>query len=234
MKKLRTLAPIGLLLLAFAAYADTALYDLDAQNAKEIAEAIQSVLAAQCTAGPTPNPVTNQSMCHAELLPTGQLLIEAPASSQSQIAAVLKSIAARDAGPTPRVTLQYWVISGTPGMPNSADAALRPLSGVLEQLERLHGDLGFAVEDSVSLSTQSGTLGLSGGGPFEIAQNVRANGDALSGSLKIAFHEPQISQNLSIDVGMKRGEYLVLGERTFREDERSGLLFYVVHWPVAQ
>jgi hypothetical protein len=231
--KLRTLAPIGLSLLASAAFADTAVYDLGPTNADETAAAINNALHAKC-GSPAGDSGAVFSRCRADLLSTGQLLVEAPADSQAQIAEVLKAIAARDASATPRVTLQYWVLSGMPGKPDSADAALRPLSPVLQQLERLHGELGFAIEDSVTLTTQSGTVGFSRGGPFDVTQNVRVNGDDLSGGLNIGFQRPPTSQKLSLEVGMKRGEYLVLGERTFHEEEKSGLLFYVVHWLEAQ
>ena len=69
--KLRLLASISLLLLATTAAADTAVYELDAKNAKEIRDAFQSVLTAQCQ---QPGIGNNPNACHAELLPTGQLL----------------------------------------------------------------------------------------------------------------------------------------------------------------
>src|SRR4029077_3229686 len=149
--KLTRLAPLGLLLFAATAFADTALYDLDAKNAKEIANAIRSVVDAQCMTGPSQNPGTNASMCRGELLPTGQLLVEAPPTSQAQVAAVLKAIAARNAAPPQRATLQYWVLYGVPGKPDATDASLKPLNAVLQQLERLHGELGFSVQDAVSI-----------------------------------------------------------------------------------
>jgi hypothetical protein len=235
--KLRALALLGIVVTASAS-ADTAVYDLGTNNAKETAEAINNALHAQCGIPTGSENVAIMSKCRADLLPTGQLLVEAPAASQAKIAEVLKAIAARDAAPTPRVTLQSWVLSGMAGRPDSVDPALRPLSAVLQQLERLHGELGFAIEDSATLVSQSGTVGLSGGGPFSVTQNVRANGNDLSGGLRISFQRPPTAQNLSLEVSMKRGEYLVLGERTFSvEDEtavsktRRGTLFYIVHWP---
>lgn len=227
--KLRTLAAPALLLLAATASAEVAVYDLDAKNAKEIAAAIANVLQAQCTAGPSPNPVTNQTMCHSELLSTGQLLVEAPASSQARIAAVLQTIAARDASPTPTVTLRYWVIYGEPGKPD--DAGLEPLASVLAQLERVHGELGFSVEDFSGITTQSGANGSAAGGPLQINQTVRANGDSADAAIRLSFSRPPLSQNLNVDVTIRRGEYLVIGERSTGEPDNRGRLFYVVHWP---
>jgi len=244
--KLRTLAPLGLLLLAAAAFADTAVYDLDAKNAKEIADAIRSVVEAQCVTGPAPNPVTNSSMCRVERLPTGQLLIEAPAASQAQVAAVLKAIAARNAGPTPRVTLQYWVIYGVLGKPDTADALLKPLSAVLQQLERVHGDLGFSVQDSSTITTQSGASGSAHGGSLNIDQTLRASGDNLDLIAHVTFARRPVMQDLNVSVTIKRGEFVVLAERMADEPgkdtgkdeptkpEKAGMLFFVVHWPQGQ
>jgi hypothetical protein len=246
--KLRTLAPLGLMLVVATAFADTVAYDLDAKNAKEIADALGHVLLAQCISGPSNNPVTNQSMCIVELLPTGQLLVEAPAASQAQVAAVLKAIAARNAAPTPRITLQYWVIYGAPGKPSAADAALKPLGAVVQQLERAHGDLGFSVLDTTSLTTQSGSSGGTRGGTLNVDQTPRASGDDLDLTARLEFAPkpifPDLNVNLSVRVTIKKGEFVVLGERTAVEihsgeqakdlpvdiRQKSGMLFFVVHW----
>jgi hypothetical protein len=237
--RLHTLAPIGLLLLAATAYADTAVYDLDTKNAKEIANALQATLNARCgltnqgASGVSPN-------CRVELLPTGQILVEAPAASQAQIGAVLKAIAARNASPAPRVTLQYWVIYGEPGKPDAADASLKPLSTVLQQLERTHGELGFSVQDTATITGQAGTSARAGGGSLEINENLRASGDSLDLMTQISFARKPVVHSLNVNVTIKRGEFLVLGERTTPgepgkdQPEKPGMLFYVVHWPQGQ
>ena len=244
--RLHTLAPLGLWLVAATASADTVIYDLDAKNAKAIAEALGHVLTAQCSSGPK-DTVTNQAMCRVELLPTGQLLVEAPAASQAQVAAVLKAIAARDAAPAPRVTLQYWVLYGIPGKPDAADASLKPLGAVLQQLERVHGELRFSVLDNVNITTQSGASGSSHGGSLNIDETVRAGGDDLDLIARLNFAPrpllADLNVNLSVSVTIKRGEFVVLGERTAVEvgrDEQNknlpdvrqkpGMLFFVVNW----
>jgi hypothetical protein len=235
--KLHALASLGLLLLAGTASADIAVYDLDAKNAKEIAEALDKVVGEQCAAA-TGGP--HQTVCHAELLPTGQLLVDAPAASQSQVAAVLKTIAARNASPTPRVTLQYWVIYGEPGKPDAADPVLKPLNAVLQQLERVHGELGFSVQDIATLTAQSGTSANAHGGALQINQAVRASGDGVDLSAEISFARKPVVQSLNVRVTIKRGEFVVLGERTTTGEpgkdepdkpEKSGMLFFVVYCP---
>lgn len=224
--KLHALTPFGLLLLAATAVADTAVYDLDAKNASEITDALQSVLSAQCTQS-----LGNPNACHAELLPTGQLLVAAPEAVQAQVAAVLKAIAARNVTPTPRVTLEYWVIYGEPRKPDASDAALKQLDSVLQQVERTHGELGFSVLDSTTLTTQSGTTANAHGGALQINQRVRANADSVSAAIQLTFSP---AQALNVEVTIRRGEYVVLGERTAGEPDKSGRLFYVVHWPQGQ
>jgi hypothetical protein len=49
----------------------------------------------------------------------------------------------------------------------------------------------------------------------------------------VQVFQPFQSQ-LSVSTVLKRGEYVVLGERTFNMPDQSGTLFYVVHWPEAQ
>jgi hypothetical protein len=240
--KLRNLAPLSLLLLAATASADTAVYDLDAKNAKEIADALGRVLEGQCKVLPSNVQTTAPGMCKVELLPTGQLLVGAPAALQAQVASVVKAIAARDAAPAPRVTVQYWVIYGAPGKPSAADASLQPLDAVVQQLERTHAGLGFSVLDSTSLVTQSGSSGSAHGGSLNIDQTVRASVDDLALSAQIGFARRPVIQSLNVNVTIKRGEFVVLGERTAepgqdesRKDEpdkgqKSGMVFFVVHW----
>ena len=248
--KLRLLASIGLLLLAATAAADTAIYELDAKNSKEIRDAFQSVLTAQCQ---QPGIGNNPNACHAELLPTGQLLVTAPDAAQAQVAAALKAIAARNATATPRVTLEYWAIYGEPRKPNAPNAVPKQLDSVVQQLVRTHGELGFSVLDSTTLTTQSGTNARAAGGALQINQRVQANADSVSVALQLNFSPVRasaaagadaaaeavaaaalVAQGLNVEVTIRRGEYLVLGERTAGEPDKSGRLFFVVHWPQGQ
>jgi hypothetical protein len=245
--KLHTLPLFGLLLVAATAAADTAIYDLDGANAKEIAAAIGDTLHARCTSGPSIAPV-NQEMCHVALLPTGQLLVEAPAASLTQIAAVLKAVAAHNAAPTPRVTVQYWVVYGTPGKPAAADPSLKPLDAVVQQLQRAHSDLSFSLLDTTSLTMQSGSSGGARGGTLNVDQTPRVSGEDLDLTARLEFAPkpilPDLNVNLSVRVTIKKGEFVVLGERTAVEIHRAeqekdlpvdirqkaGMLFFVVHW----
>ena len=124
---LRTLALVGVLLAATAARAELQVYEVDAQISAEVVSALHDALQKQCAglAG---------KQCSARLLPSGQLLVEAPTETQGQIAAVLKSVAAHRAGPAPRVTLRYWVVVGTAGATSAADAKRAPPAGPQRRL----------------------------------------------------------------------------------------------------
>jgi hypothetical protein len=245
--KLQTLAPLAFLLVVATASADTAVYDLDAKNAKEIADALSRVLDGQCKVVPNNVASTAPGMCRVELLPTGQLLVGAPATLQTQVGAVIKAIAARDAAPSPRVAVQYWVIYGAPGK-GGTDAALKPLDAVVQQLARAHPDLGFSLLDTTSLMTQSGSSGGARGGTLNVDQTPRASGDDLDLAARIEYAPkpivPDLNVSLSVRVNIKKGEFVVLGERTAVEihsgeqgkdlpldiRQKPGMLFFVVHW----
>ena len=78
--KLRTLALFGIAV-GSTAGADTAVYDIGPNNAKETAEAIDAALHSQC--GRSGSDVAGTYNCIARLLPNGQLLVEAPTASQA-------------------------------------------------------------------------------------------------------------------------------------------------------
>jgi hypothetical protein len=226
--KLSELCSIGLLLAASsAANAEIRTYDLPSGNTNEVANALNAVLHSHCA--------TLNVQCEARMLPTGQVLIEAPAATHEQIAEVLKAIAGRGAGPTPRVTLRYWVVSGVRGKPDASAADLKQLGPVLAQLERVHGELGFAIEDSLTLSTESGSNAEMEGGQLTVNEQIRSAGRTLNANIDLRFAKPPVAQDLRVAVTIESGQFLVLGERAYRGSDDSGTplgtLFYIVHWP---
>src|ERR1044072_4087428 len=107
--KLKTLALFGIAVAPPAA-ADPAVSPLGASNPQETAQAINNAVKALCSRpGETAG---NANSCSAQLLPTGQLLVEAPTASQAKIAEGLKAIAAGGAAPTPRGPPHSWGVSG--------------------------------------------------------------------------------------------------------------------------
>jgi hypothetical protein len=248
--KLQTLLLVGLAVLAAAAaQAETRLYTIDSRNAEEIAKALGNVVRAQeaCPPRMTSAGSVVQMSCHVELLPTGQIIVEAPGEVHAQIAAVLKAIEAQGAEPTPRITLRYWVISGVDEDKTARAPQPAGIEPVLAQLRRLHGNLTFAVEESASLTTESGTGATSNEGELEVQNTVFANGDTVRAEIRLDFRQDPgracaqaqggcqpFRQELGLTTTIRRGEYLVFGERAFDTPDGRGTMFYVVHWPAAE
>ena len=220
---LRTLALGGFLLAATAARAEIQVYEVDAQISGEVVGALNDAVQKQCAgiAG---------KQCSARLLPSGQLLVEAPAETHAQIAAVLKAVSAHRAGPAPRVTLRYWVVVGTAGAASDAGAKRAPpaaLQPVLNQLERVYGDLQFNVAGTAAVTSDGAAALLpSRRRPLEVSQSARAVGDSLTASVNLSYKDAD--QELAVTVTIKRGEYLVLGEQSAAEG--AGTTFYIVNW----
>src|SRR4029078_8335664 len=90
------------------------------------------------------------------------------------------------------ITLQYWAIYGETGRPNPADASLKPLSGALQQVQRVHGDLAFSVQHTENITGQAGTSAGLKGCMLEISENLRPRGDGLDLMANILFRLPPI------------------------------------------
>jgi hypothetical protein len=186
-------------------------------------------------------------------LPTGQILIDTTPEMHEQVVEVLDAISRYHTEPAPRVTLQYWVVLGTR---DAAGATEMPplLGGVLDEIRQMHGPLSFRVLGNASLVTESGRDGRVNG-ELIISQHANVQGTRLNAELMIAFsyqttsgsvpnedgfqimQPPQYEmQSVEIDTSMERGEFVVVGENTFRENvvgqgPVDGTVFYIVHWP---
>jgi hypothetical protein len=232
---LRTILILLGALMALRAHAETRLHELPPENPEEVAGAVAAALQANCA--------NREINCRAQALPNGQLLVEAPADAQTEVAAVLQAIAQRSqasSGPV-RTTLHYWAVLGVAGEPDSDQASLRPLQPALTQLEQLSGPLGFTIVDRVTLTiVPYGRAGISGRrAGLNVNQNTNQVSESeMSASLALTYTSlgaganAQIAEEVSMSVEMtlQRGEFLVLGERKLSaEDGRS--MFYVVHWP---
>jgi hypothetical protein len=92
-----------------------------------------------------------------------------------------------------------------------------------------------------SITTQSGASGAAHGGSLNIDQSLRASDDALDLAAQIQFARKPVIQGLNINVTIKRGEFVVLAERTAGSSggddvdqstmDKPGMVFFVVHWP---
>ena len=240
----------GLILLVCLAICSSALaqeeielkiYDVASDNRDEIFSALQSIVGGG-----------------VQMLPNGQLLVRTTAEFHQQVATVLDAIAKSEAEPTPRVTLQYWIVLGLRPGTNDADTPAA-LNDVLAEIRQVHGPLSFRMLGNATLVTDSGMTGRTDG-EVTINQVAYVQGERLNAHLDIRFAYTYIMpsvppadgqadvnvapfinerrQGVDLNTSMEQGEFVVVGENSITDNivglgEVDGTVFYIVHWPLA-
>jgi hypothetical protein len=221
------LALIAALLVSSNAWADLKTYDVDPQYQQEIFSALRSVL----------EPQGQLSQGRVQLLPSGQILVNAEPETLAQVDQVLHALRSRPVSTTPRVELQYWAVVGS--RPAAANAAGTPppsaLNDVLAELKRFHGDLQFRLLGTTSLTTQSGQHGEIGGAPLHVDQTTFVQGDTLNAQIEMVLSstipEGPPPNRLEVGTSLRRGEFVVLGQSELVGGGLDGPVFFIVHWP---
>ena len=227
MTRLRLPAVALALSIASNAWADLKTYDIDPQYQQEIYSALRDVLNA-------PGQPTNGRV---ELLPSGQIVVNAGPDTLAQVDQVLQALRARPAAAAPRIELQYWAVLGSRGSAANAPGTAPPsaLNEVLAELKRMHGDLQFRVLGTASLTTQSGQRGEVGGSPLHVEQTTFVQGDALNARIEMLLTsmtpEGPPPNMLEVGTSLRRGEFVVLGQSQLAGGGLDGPVFFIVHWP---
>ncbi len=172
------------LLISSNAWADLKTFDVDPQYRQEIYAALQSIL----------TPQGFETSGRVELLPSGQLLVNATAETLVQVEQVLQTIRNRPAAAaTPRVDLRYWAVLGSRAPVANPPGTATPsaLTDVLAELERLHGDLQFRVIGTAALTSESGQNGQVSGMALEVEQTVFVQGDTLNATIDMHLEGSQ-------------------------------------------
>jgi hypothetical protein len=237
------------LLTSSNAWADLKAYDVDPQYRQEIFAALQRIL----------TPQGQSTSGRVELLPSGQLLINASPETLESVEQVLQAIRNSPAPEaTPRADLHYWAVLGSRTAAANPPGAAPPssLGDVLEELERLHGDLQFRVIGSAAVATESGQQGRVSGMALEVQQTVFVQGDALNAAIDMNLEGrvamppegadvgvrvtvvPPVPEGVQFDIGnirvqtaLRRGEFVVLGQSEVIGGGLDGPVFFIVHWP---
>lgn len=227
------------LLISSNAWADLKTYDVDPQYQQEIYAALKDVL---------------NNMARVQLLPSGQILVNAEPATLAQVDQVLQAIRARPVAAASRVELQYWAVVGTRAAGANAAASRGPnvsvvgsrspadlpappaaLNEVLAELKRVHGDLLFRLLGTTSLATQSGQHGEIGGSPLQVDQTTFVQGDTLNARIRMMLTStaPEGFSPNRVEVGtsLRRGEFVVLGQSELVGGGFDGPVFFIVHWP---
>jgi hypothetical protein len=236
MTRLRLSIVALLCLISTSAWADLRTYDVDFQYRNEVYEALRNLL--------NPGPMNTGSYGIVQLLPSGQILVNATPETLEQVDQLLRAIRERPVAATPRVSLRYWVVLGTsPGTTvTTRPGSTRPPSGlqeVLTELKRFHGDLQFQVLGTAAVVSESGQPGGVEGLPLSVHQLAHVQGDTLNAEIMIELEQEatlpavgtQTVGELEVRTPLERGEFVVLGESTQQGSGLDGTLFYIVHWP---
>jgi hypothetical protein len=226
-------------LISSNAWADLRTFDVGLQNQQEVFAAIRNVLNP-----PSVGPGI-QTFGSVQLLPNGQLLVNAQPQALEQLEQVIKTIRERPVASAPRVSLRYWAVLGTRAAANSANAVgTAPptvLNDVLAELKRLSGDLTFRVIGTAAVLSESGQLGEVEGMTLSVKQTAYAQGNALNATIEMHLQgrtpAPPAPEGVPFHIGtltvrtaLQRGEFVVLGESSLQGGGLDGQVFYIVHW----
>ena len=247
MTRVRLLAVVLLSLISSTAWADLKTYDIDPRYRTEIYEALRNIL----------NPDQGAIMpAHGrvQLLPSGQILVNASPETITQVDAVMKALQARPVEAAPRVTLRYWAVLGTRAQAGAANAlGTSPppvLNDVLAELRRLNGELAFRVIGTATAVTESGQYGEVEGMTLSVSQTAHVQGNTLNANIAMELvgdAPPQLQMQgqpqlfvtapgrleigeVNVNTALRRGEFLVLGESHYQVRGLEGPVFYIVHW----
>ena len=223
---------IGLfVLLSSNAWADLKIFDVEPQHQQEVYFALRNVL--------IPEGVMMKANGRVELLPSGQILVNADAETLAQVEQVLQAIRARPVAAAPRVELRYWAVLGSRAVVANPPGTATPnaLSDVLVELKRLHGDLQFRVIGTAVLTTASGQQGEVGGMTLGVEQTAFVQGETLNARIEINLNRPREEPGpptvgkVEVRTALRRGEFVVLGQGEYVGGGLDGPIFYIVHWP---
>lgn len=230
------------LLTSTNAWADLKTYDVDPQYQQEIFSALRSVL----------EPQGQLSQGRVQLLPSGQILVNADAETLKQVEQVLQAVRTKSVVAAPRVALRYWGVFAAQAKSPATNGIGSPppaeLNDVLSELRRLHGEVSFRVIGTAAVTTTSGQYGEVKGTTLSVEQTAYAQGDTLNAniSMELAGQLPSAPQgpivtvpfgtgnvpfgNLRLSTTLKRGEFVVLGENHVQAGQLDGPVFFIVHW----
>jgi hypothetical protein len=230
------------LLTSTNAWADLKTYDVDPQYQQEIFTALRSVLEPQglLPAG------------RVQLLPSGQILVNADADTLKQVEQVMQAVRTKSVAATPRVALRYWgvfaALTKSPDANRIGSAPPAVLNDVLSELRKLHGDATFRVIGTAAVTTTSGQLGQVRGTTLSVEQTAYVQGDTLNANISMELAGPLLAPppgpivtvpfgagnvpfgNLRLSTTLKRGEFVVLGENHVQAGQIDGPVFFIVHW----
>ena len=217
--------------IASNAWADLRTFDVDPQYQQEIYAALVQVLQ-------VPD-LTSRG--RVQVLPSGQILVNADPATLEQVEQVIKAIRAHPVAAAPRIELRYWAVLGSRAVVASPLGAPPPsaLGDVLAELKRLHGDLQFRVIGTAVLTTVSGQQGEVNGMTLGVEQTAFVQGETLNARIEMNLQRPSEEPGppnvgkVEVRTTLRRGEFVVHGQGEYVGGGLDGPVFFIVHWPAA-
>ena len=157
----------------------------------------------------------------AHVGPGGQLLVTAPASVQTGVEALVKSVGDAPPEPPPVVEVTYWSVVAKPSTAEAAPSPdLAEIAPALEAIRSVEGPRAFTLEEKLRVQQVSGSEANVRGMALSARQSASAREGVIVADLSL--HRNQGPGDLATQVALPVGKLLVLGQAGGHPDEGTG------------
>jgi hypothetical protein len=212
-------------------------YEVPQDIAQEVRDALSGALSAMSKDGDRIGTVI--------VAPSGQLIVTASPEVQLGVHKIIEDIKARKLPPTPTVSYDVWIVTGTPVSGASRDGKVpAELAPAIDSLRKARGDLKFGLLEHLSTSSRSGREKSSVAGAkaqvtVESRLQTGVDGKArVAAEIEITGHAPFVPGRpqetpfgLRSQVTLVPGELLVIGQSLSRvptEDDQPQEVYFIV------
>jgi hypothetical protein len=169
----------------------------------------------------------------AQLTPSNELVVIAPAGIHDGIAAMIAKMGEGGAAEMPpTIEMNYWIVFGVASTETAIPAELKEIEGALAAVSKAQGPMKFTMRDRASVVSQSDEHASSHGRYAEIKHVASYGNGVLRANMEIM---PRLEDNparLQTMVRLEPGKTLVLGQVGYGEKNLEGgperQMFYVV------
>jgi hypothetical protein len=182
----------------------------------EIASEVHSALTAALSRGEVLQPLGRVT-----LMPSGRLLVTAPASVQAGVGHIVDEVAKSAPAPTPTLRFDSWTVTATPGATVNVSADLAEIEPALAVIRKTKGPASFQLLEKLSTVTRAGHTSEVRGArsQLEVQASLRQGEDKqqlVTARLEIATNavwgQPGTGVSLEAQAEMRPGELLVVGQ----------------------
>jgi hypothetical protein len=186
----------------------------------EIASEVRVTLATVLSRGESEAPLGKVSM-----LPTGQLVVTAPASVQAGLRQILEEIREAKPAPTPAIRFDLWAVTATPGDSPQRSGDLAEIESAIDAISKTTGPMNFKLREKLSTVTRSGQHAQVAGTGIGMGITASLRKDEQDQPLVAADVNVSTlvspSQRLAASAELRPGELFVIGQSAVA-DSRGG------------